>query len=133
MYQQEEGQMESHEVDVLKRGHELIVEGFTTGAFARNDAGESVKPSDPTATSFCSLGACSRAAHEFASGDEHLASVLYLDAATTLNHQVGSIGFGFYGSYLDIADWNDHAPWPQIERGWLDAISTAEEHVLSVP
>lgn len=110
------------EQDILCHAYHLVNEfGLTTGALARNAEGESVTPLDPRATSFCAVGAITRAANDLGlmtwnSRELEGAYKLYMDIAGT-------------PPGMSITQWNDSVGEARVKQAFEQATAIQMEMV----
>lgn len=107
--------------DVLRKARGYIEQGWTQGAYARDDAFEPVEFNNRRAVCFCAVGAVSRAAHDLGTGSAgseaaleelsgHCADEMYADVLHEHNDKV-------LNSQAEALAWFDRAIADAMERG----------------
>ena len=97
-------------------------EKWTTGAFARNELGQSVLPTDPKATCFCSLGALNAVRKE----SDHA----FYNAVSALRGVAMALG-PHDGVDDPVVGVNDFSGYLVVKEMFADAIAKAEEQEAS--
>lgn len=98
----------------LRRAADLVAEGWTQGAMARNELGEDTYPTDPRAVCWCALGAVFGACAPNEDGDVAAHAIREL-GARLVRDPANGCDKCVWGAYDAIVHWNDASRGPAAE------------------